>query len=213
MSASKTSVYKSLRFRIITNDLAPGEIINEKELMDFYDIGRTPMREVLLELQRDGLIRRFPRSGTIVAPLDIRTFKESIEIRIHLEGVAGELAAARITETQLSSLRAGIQKLRDLEKTPDPGLDALAQNEFEFHNVIYDACHNRKLKEILLELHGICARFWYNMVFGPSELAVQEKEMLDLLHALEAHDSKATSRIMRGHLQDFADKIKRQIVE
>lgn len=56
-----------------------------------YNIGRTPLREIFTELQREELIQRFPRSGTIVAPMDFNQLKEATEIRIPLEGVVGEL--------------------------------------------------------------------------------------------------------------------------
>ena len=93
MSDLKENVYKDLRNRIMFHDLAPGQILNEKELMEHYTIGRTPLRDILNELQRDGLIKRFPRSGTIVAPMDIHLFKEAIEVRMVLEGHAVQLAA------------------------------------------------------------------------------------------------------------------------
>jgi DNA-binding GntR family transcriptional regulator len=62
----KSEVYNQLKSKIIMQQLKPGEVLNEKQLMAQYVIGRTPLREIFTELQREGLIQRFPRSGTIV---------------------------------------------------------------------------------------------------------------------------------------------------
>ena len=64
MSETKRVAYENLRYRIITQQLAPGEQLKDKELMEHYAIGRTPLREGFLELQNAGLIKRLPRSGT-----------------------------------------------------------------------------------------------------------------------------------------------------
>jgi DNA-binding GntR family transcriptional regulator len=71
MATLKEQVYQHVKYRIITQDLKPGQQLNEKDLMKRYAIGRTPLREILIDLQHDGLIQRFPRSGTIVAPMDL----------------------------------------------------------------------------------------------------------------------------------------------
>ena len=87
----KKKVYEDIRYRIITQDLPPGELLKEKELMTYYGIGRSPLRDIFIELQREGLIRRIPRAGTWVAPLDMNFVKQIAEVRIALEGLAGEL--------------------------------------------------------------------------------------------------------------------------
>ena len=114
MTSKKDETYKNLRYRIITHELKPMESLNDKILMDHYDIGRTPLREVMLQLQRDGLIQRFSRSGTVVSPVDIHIYKQTIEIRMVLEGLAGELAAERISEEQLEALRQILKQVREL---------------------------------------------------------------------------------------------------
>ena len=115
MKQPKAEAYQSIRLRIITHDLPPGELLNEKSLMKEYQIGRSPLREIFIELQRDGLIQRFPRSGTFVTPIDLHLFKQIIEIRVNLEGLAGALAAERITEAELDVLKQILHKVKDLE--------------------------------------------------------------------------------------------------
>ncbi len=212
MEQPKAGTYENLRYRIITQDLAPGQLLNEGELMNQYQIGRTPLREVLLELQRDGLIQRIPRSGTFVAPLDLHLFRQVIEIRINLEGFAAQLAAERITPGQLDALRKVLQRVEELEGEDNENLEGLTQCEFDFHNILYEATHNQKLREILHELHGISARFWYYLVFGRQELLDQFKDHREMMDALSRKEGKKARETMEDHIQSFVNKVKERIL-
>ncbi len=101
MTNLKDQTYKNIRYRIITQDLSPGHVLKEKQLMQYYNIGRTPMRDIFQQLKNDGLVQIIPQSGTLVAPLDFREFRQIIEVRTALEGLAGTLAAKNITKEQL----------------------------------------------------------------------------------------------------------------
>jgi len=213
MENKKREVYKNLRYRIITHDLPPMEPLNEKELITRYKIGRTPLREAMLELQNDGLIQRLPRSATLVTAIDFNTFKEVIEVRLNLEGFAGQLAAKKITEKQLDALRQNITMVKKLEKKVDENLDSITKCEFDFHNIVYESTHNKKLRDILHELHGISARYWYYMIFSSQELLDQFDDHIELVGALEKRDEKNCEHIMKQHTQNFVNKVKNKILE
>ncbi|MBW2058536.1 MAG: GntR family transcriptional regulator [Deltaproteobacteria bacterium] len=213
MEDPKPRAYENLRYRIMTHDLRPGELLNERELMAAYGIGRTPLREVLLELQRDGLIQRFPRSGTFVAPLDLHLFRQVIEIRINLEGFAAQLAAERITEAELEGLSRVLERVEELKGANSENLEPLTQCEFDFHNRLSQATHNRKLGGILHELHGISARFWHYLVFSREELLDQFKDHRDMIDALAERDAQRARRIMERHIQRFVDKVRESILK
>jgi DNA-binding GntR family transcriptional regulator len=212
MEELKNRAYQSLRYRIITHDLRPGQPLNEKELMEQYQIGRTPLREVLLRLQRDGLIQRFPRSGTFVTPLDFHLFRQVIEIRTTLEPFAAQLAAERITESQLDALRQILREAEELAGEENVDLDALTQREFGFHGAVYEAAHNQKLKDILHELHGISTRFWYYLVFDRQELLDQFSDLRKVMDALEKKDSQRAGEAIANHIQNFVDKVRDKIL-
>lgn len=213
MTSKKEKIYRDLRYRIITHDLKPMEPINDKLLMDHYDVGRTPLREVLLQLQRDGLIERFSRSGTIVSPVDINVYKQNIEIRTVLENLAGQLAAKRINEKQLSSLKNILAKVSRLERNKNENIKQLMQFEFNFHNIIYEATHNPKLKEILHELHGISARFWHYQMFSKQELIDQFIDHRKVLDALEKRDGQRAGETLREHIQHVVKKIRDKVLK
>jgi len=207
MISKKDETYKDLRYRIITHDLKPMEPLNEKALMDHYALGRTPMREVLLQLQKDGLIQRFSRSGTIVSPVDIHVYKQNIEIRTVLEGLAGELAAKNITPGQLQVLEQILKGVTALEEQESENLKELMQCEFDFHNLIYEATHNPKLINILHELHGVSARFWHYQIFSKQELLDQYIDHREVLDALKKRDGRRAGETLKNHIQNVVKKL------
>ena len=207
MTSKKDETYKKLRYRIVTHELKPMEPLNEKALMDHYGLGRTPMREVLLQLQRDGLIQRFSRSGTIVSPVDIQIYKHNIEIRTVLEGLAGELAAERITAEELKTLEEILRRVEELEKQDHEHLKELMQYEFDFHNLIYQATHNPKLFDILNELQAISARFWHYQMFSKQELLDQFIDHREVMAALHQRDGRRAGEILKNHIQKVLKEI------
>ena len=211
-ASPKEDVYRSLRSRIITHDLKPGQVLNEKALMEYYDIGRTPMREILLQLKNDRLVQIIPMSGTLVAPLDFQELKQAIEVRTTLEGLAGELAAERITDEQLDRLRDIMHDVDSQLAASEIDFMKLFECELDFHDVIYEAAVNQKLMEMLKELQGVCARFWHHLVFGEKELLAQIKDQRKMLVALAAHDVKQARKIMRSHIINFSNQIKDNIL-
>ena len=212
MKPIKIKTYQSLRYRIITHDLKPGAQLNETRLMDEYHIGRTPLREVLIDLHRDGLIQRFPRSGTFVAPLDFHFFRHVVEIRASLEPYAAQLAAARVTEGQLSSLRGLLEKVESDNHADEKKLGLLTQYEFDFHDTLYEATHNQKLIDTLHELHGISARFWHYLVFSQQELAEQFEDLNVLFRALEKREPDKARAAMEVHIQNFINKVRERVI-
>jgi DNA-binding GntR family transcriptional regulator len=213
MVSPKDKAYQDLRYRIVTHDLKPMVSLNEKALMDHYGLGRTPMREVLLQLQRDGLIQRFSRSGTIVAPVDIHTYKQNIEVRTALEGLAGELAAKNITSGQLQALDRILERVGALEKHDSENITELMQCEFDFHNLVYEASHNPKLICILHELHGVSARFWHYQIFSKQELLDQFVDHREVLDALKKRNGRKAAETLKRHIQNVLKKLGDKVLQ
>ena len=122
---TKEETYEALRDQIVTITVRPGEILNEKDLMARYDIGRSPLREVLFRLLEENLLKPLPRHGYMVTTLDISEVRELVELRRELEGFAGQLAAERITEDQIQELRS-IVHAAELSKSVNEKVSLIA---------------------------------------------------------------------------------------
>lgn len=202
----KDNVYNAIRTRIIVQDLPPGARINEKQLMDEYGIGKTPLREVFFRLQYDGLIRRFPRSGTIVAPIDFGELREAAEIRLALEGLVGDLAARLISAEQLAAMRRHTDLL---EHTSREGVHAeYVMAESQLHGMLYAATHNEKLWQIIAEQQSLFSRIWFSIERTPGDLAPQVEDWRNICNALAVRDARLVSKINKQHFKTFYNHIK-----
>jgi len=211
MNSKKQKVYEELRYQIITSGLAPGEPLKDKEIMEQYGIGRTPLRDVFLQLQNEGLINRVPRSGTWVAPMDFNQLREISEIRIALEGMAGELAAKRLTEDKIRELEQILEQVKALEEKDELDNAELLRHEFDFHEVIYSSIGNAQLEKLLRDYQGVGARFWHSLVFSNEQMLSQIESQRTLLEAIKRRDTDACRTIAANHIRDVLVVIEQRL--
>jgi DNA-binding GntR family transcriptional regulator len=210
--ADKEETYRSLRERIITNALPPGQRLNEKALMNAYEIGRTPLREIFFQLREEGLIEIIPQVGTQVSRIDIREVRNIIEVRRWLEQLVGQLAAERITPAQIDRLKAIIQEVEALDRQNKATIDALNHYDTQFHLILYQATQNTALEEMLPKLLSKIVRFWYYLGFQITEFLDHFNELRDLIAALENRDADGAQKALNVHFDHFVEKVKAQIL-
>ena len=209
---TKDEFFETIRFQIITNELKPGQMLNEKEFMSRYGIGRSPLREVLVRLQQEGLIQTIPRMGSMVTRLEINEIREIMELRKEMEGVVGRLAAQRITPEQLEKLK---EIVREGEKaSPDGARRVKISTDFDtkFHNTLYDATHNRKLKAVLQGLQLNMVRLWYHMGLKKTGFLNQIDNLKQLVAALERHDAQAAQHSLEAHIDYVTSQVKDEFI-
>ena len=103
--------YYSIREWIVTLDLAPGSVVNERELMGRLGLGRTPVREALRDLAREQLVDVFPRRGMFVSGVDVGDIAGLSEVRLVLETAAARLAAERSNDADREETAALLEEL------------------------------------------------------------------------------------------------------
>ena len=208
MIMNKEEAYEELRVQIITNGVAPGEILKEKDLMAQLAIGRSPLREILFRLQEENLIKPLPRLGYMVTTLDIFQVRELVELRRELEGFAGYLAAQRITSEQLENLRAIIREA-ETETTETQDVSSITEYfDTRFHSLLYQATENQKLVKVLQDLHIVMLRIWFHVGLGAIGFAHQAQNLYKVLEALEQKEPGNARRAMEDHVDIYAAQIK-----
>ena len=114
----RRSAYDSLKAMIVTGQLPPGTRVLVEELAAKLNVSRTPIREALNQLERDGLVTERPRQGYAVKEFDITMFRESFELRELLDGYATELATARLTPADKELLKGMLRSVKDWQICP-----------------------------------------------------------------------------------------------
>jgi DNA-binding GntR family transcriptional regulator len=159
-SSLAEQAYDTLKRDIISCKLRPGQLVIEGDLAAQYGMSKTPIREALNLLRREGFVQTLPRRGTLVTPIDVQDVQHTFLLRMLLEPEAAALAAMRATGQQLKAL-AELSDATDggkSSKRPAPG-DALRLNR-QFHIAIAEASGIPRLAEMVASLHEEVERFY-----------------------------------------------------
>ena len=209
---NKQEAYEELRVRIITNGVAPGEILKEKDLMAQLAIGRSPLREILFRLQEENLIKPLPRLGYMVTTVDIFEVRELVELRRELEGYAGYLAAQRITPEQLADLRAIIREAESETVETQDVTNITEYFDTRFHSLLYQAAGNQKLVKILQDLHIVMLRIWFHVGLDAIGFAHQAQNLYAVVEALEQKDPVKVRAAMEDHVDLYAAQVREKFL-
>ncbi|WP_338602329.1 GntR family transcriptional regulator [Sulfolobus tengchongensis] len=144
MSLSQTAYEKILEY-IITGKYKPGSTLKEEELASLLKISRTPIREALVRLEKEGIVTKNGKSFTVI-PLTENDILQLYEVRITLESQSARLAAMRATNEEVEKILKIMKEIKDTTVT-DPL--TLANLNGNLHRAIAEASHNRYLIEIL----------------------------------------------------------------
>lgn len=110
--------YQRLLSMIVSKELQPGQVVEERPLSQRMNISRTPMRMALSRLLGEGMIDRLSNGLLVVREIGIEEFFELVHLRTLLEGEAARLAAGKIPEGKLADLRDRIRVMA-AEGVPD----------------------------------------------------------------------------------------------
>lgn len=138
--------YERLRAKILTNELPPGYSAFEEELALELGMSRTPVREALIRLEKEGLVEVVPRRGMRVRQVTARDVREINEVLACLEVQAAErLASRRVSPDEMAQLENAIAEMdKALEAEDMTGWSAA---DYRFHRLIIELCGNGHLAE------------------------------------------------------------------
>jgi len=191
-------VANRLRERIYDGLLRPGEAIDEPALCDFFGISRTPLREALKVLDREGLVELVPRRGCVVRSLSLEELGELFPVIAVLEGLCARQAVSRFTEMDLAQLEAMHLRLDGLAAAGD--LNAYYEENFRVHELIQTLAGNRWLKRVTTDLRRILRLARHEQLKRPGRLQESLAEHRGLMEAFRARDPEMADQRMQQHL-------------
>jgi DNA-binding GntR family transcriptional regulator len=205
MTSLADKAYHEIRGLIVSLELAPGAVIDERELIERLEIGRTPVREALRRLSHEGLVEVYPRRGMFVTGVDVRELARLSEVREVLEPEAARLAAERATDTDRVELSALLAEL-------DAGSSELMDLDERIHRAVYRAAHNDLLEATLEQYYVLALRIWSIALDRAHELEEAVEAHRTLLEAIQAGDGDRAADTMRAHVQDFEQAMHRVLL-
>lgn len=200
--------YQEIKDRIIRISLRPGSVIDESNLMTELDLGRTPIREALKQLQAEKLIVVTPRRGMYVADIAITDLVQIHEVRIEVEANCARLAAKRISRQNIQEIKNLVDEAQQLEGEV---MDDLIILDRRFHSLIAQAADNRFLYKDWEYYYNLSLRIWYLVLnyLEPKDVGIEDH--LEIVEALGKGDVQEADKHMRLHIVHFYETVKRAL--
>ncbi|MGO1120556.1 GntR family transcriptional regulator [Rhodovibrionaceae bacterium A322] len=140
--------YTALKARILRNEMPAGRAFLEQELAEQLEMSRTPVREAMLRLEKEGLVEVRPRHGMIVRHISTEDMREIYEVLTSLESTAAGLAAARGPSTEeMAPLSQAVADMEDALQRED--LSGWATADEHFHKSLVDLSANQRLIDLV----------------------------------------------------------------
>jgi DNA-binding GntR family transcriptional regulator len=204
-SALHEQVAVRLRAMLVEGRIAPGAKLNERELSELLGVSRTPLREAIKLLAAEGLVDLLPNRGAVAVKLSEPDVLNAFEVLANLEGLSGELAAARITDAELAEVKALHYEM--LASFARGDLSGYYRLNARIHAAINEAAKNPVLSKTYREINARVQslRFRTNQNTAKWHRAVEEHGAM--LRALEARDGPALRAILVEHLFHKRDAV------
>lgn len=189
--------YQIIRLAIRDLILPPGKTILEREMAEALQMSRTPVREALVRLETEGMVRLIPRRGFIVEPIEKEDLKQVYEIVETLDGLAASLATAKVGEVEIGLLESLIEQQE--QAIEQKNLKEWAVLDDQFHHLIIDFAKNKRLSAVIDSHSDQLYRarlFTINYRPLPFHSIVEHKAIIS---CMKAKDSKAAGVLMQSH--------------
>jgi DNA-binding GntR family transcriptional regulator len=196
--------YLAIRGLIVSLELPPGAVIDERELMRRLGLGRTPVREALRQLAQEQLVEVFPRRGMFVTGVDVRDLARISEVRGALEPEAARLAAERATDEERDELAALSDQIKQ-------GADLMELDE-RIHRAIYAAAHNDFMEKTLGEYYVLAHRIWMIALDRDEALEDAVEAHRDLIQAIVVGNADRAAGLMHDHVESFETSMRKVLV-
>jgi DNA-binding GntR family transcriptional regulator len=201
--------YRVIEEQIVTLRLKPGDVLSEQSLSATTKFGRTPIREALQRLSREGLITILPRKGVLVSDINPRNQLLLLEVRRELERLLSRTGAERATPEQRTALQEIARGMDQAAKHNDD--IAFMRLDRELNALVIAAAHNDYAARSMKLLQSLSRRFWYMHYREAADLPLCARLHANQARAIAKGDADAAARAS-DKLLDYVESFTRATV-
>lgn len=201
-------IYQQLKADLIHNVFQAGEAINEKALASRYRGSRTPVREAIMRLQQENLLRLVPQKGYFVSHLTLHELNEMYEYRGELEAFCAELAARRWEDEGELARLSELAQTR-YETRNRGSYEKFIERDTEFHIGIARLTRNRLLLRAVADVRSHMERIMYAAIDIGYYGEVPAREHSQIMEAIRKRDAALARRHMYDHIVGSKQKVLR----
>lgn len=194
------SLFNQLRVDILQGKLKPGEKLTEQRVCSEYVVSRTPVREAFQKLENDGLIETIPNRGAFVVGVTDRDIQDMYELRKAYEAIAVRWAIQRITDEEFKALQEAYEFMEFYTMKKD--IEKMLNINMQFHQLIYNAAHNRMLLHTLTNFQIYTKQRRGNKTYADNYLEEVLSEHQEIFQAFVSKDEDAAAAAITKHLDN-----------
>jgi len=203
--------YETLKHAIITGDLPAGSRIVETDYADRMHISRTPLREALRKLERDGLVEYMLRRGVIVRAFTIADVEEIYTIRNCLEMLTLPAIIQNATEQDIARLRSILAEMDPMVERSDAA--ALSPSARRFHTELTAISGLKRTIRAIEGQDEYITRFSALSIAKEDRRAAAHQEHHELVNLVEKRDLEGFEALMRKHIERSKETCLRALEE
>ena len=191
--------YEVLKHAIITGEIPAGERIVETDYAERLHISRTPLREALRKLERDGLVEYVLRRGVVVRAFTIADVEEIYTIRNALEMLTLPAIIRNATEEDVVSLK---ERLREMDEVMAHGdIETLSPMARAFHSQLTALCRQNRILRVIEGQDEFITRFSAMAIRQENRRSQAHEEHYKLVEYVEKRDLEHLEKLMRKHIE------------
>jgi DNA-binding GntR family transcriptional regulator len=206
----RNQVYDILKKRIILREIEPGKKINEEELAESLGVSRTPIRETLVRLEHEGIVRIIPRRGAFVVSQSNKEVIDLLQVREVLEGLVVRLATENMERDLFDHLRRCLKEISSTDERDDRLLK-YTPADVQFHALLLEACNNPLLKSMMETVNSHLQMVRLRTVALPGRPEQTVREHYEILEAIEQGNPILAEKSMRKHVESVRRDVLKNI--
>ena len=200
-------VYDQLKMQILTGKISPGTRMMEVDLADNMGVSRTPVREAIRKLEKEGLVVIEPRRGAYVSDISVKDMVDTLVVREDMEGLAAFLAAQSISDAEIEELEeitTGYSEAISAGRMED-----IIRYDEAFHRRIVELSGNKPLMKLFETVQELALRFRYLYYDDFSRYENMPIEHKDIIEAIRSGDKEKARSVSDAHVR----KLKEYVME
>ncbi len=201
MSSKADEAYNLIKSKIINLELRPLSDISEDALQKELGISRTPIREAVQRLAKEGFVRVYSRKATIVSDITLDLIHAVYEARLLNEPYLAKLACRYVTDNQVRKLKTAFLKLADKAESKE-NRDACIALDKELHDMLIQYSNNEFLQYLFRIINDHNQRIRIQTSRRNTSYIKSVEEHLNILEALEKRDEDLVEERVRAHIQN-----------
>lgn len=203
--------YEVLKHAIISGDIPAGERIVETDYAERLHISRTPLREALRKLERDGLVEYVLRRGVVVRAFTLADVDEIYTIRNALEMLTLPAIIRNATDEDIAALKERLKEMDDVMASGD--IEALSPMARAFHAQLTRICGQNRILRVIEGQDEFITRFSAMSIRQEDRRSAAHEEHHKLVEYIEQRDLESFQALMQKHIERSKEKCLAAITE